>query len=69
MNGLLYVSGRLFKALLMILAVLVLGFLLWRLVLRPLHALTGYEPEVMLEDGLKRFVQWYREFYGNLAPD
>lgn len=34
-----------------------------------LHALTGYEPEVMLEDGLKRFVQWYREFYGNLAPD
>mgnify|MGYP000651413678 CR=1 FL=1 len=31
MNGLLYVSGRMFKALLMILAVLVLGFLLIRL--------------------------------------
>ena len=34
-----------------------------------LHALTGYEPIVMLEDGLKRFVSWYREFYGNSAPD
>jgi len=34
-----------------------------------LHALTGYEPKVMLEDGLKRFVSWYREFYGNLPPD
>lgn len=33
-----------------------------------LHALTGYEPKVMLEDGLKRFVSWYRDFYGNLPP-
>jgi UDP-glucuronate 4-epimerase len=28
-----------------------------------LKALTGYEPRVMLEDGLKRFVAWYRGFY------
>ncbi|MCB5425817.1 NAD-dependent epimerase/dehydratase family protein [Altererythrobacter sp. CC-YST694] len=28
-----------------------------------LHALTGYHPEVMLEDGLARFAKWYREFY------
>jgi len=28
-----------------------------------LHALTGYHPQVMLEDGLKRFVAWYRAFY------
>lgn len=34
-----------------------------------LHALTGYEPKIMLEDGLKRFVSWYRDFYGNLPPD
>ncbi len=34
-----------------------------------LHALTGYEPKVMLEEGLKRFVSWYREFYGNLPPE
>ena len=34
-----------------------------------LHALTGYEPEVMLEDGLKRFVSWYRDFYGNSPPE
>ena len=33
-----------------------------------LHALTGYAPKVMLEDGLKRFVSWYRDFYGNLPP-
>lgn len=33
-----------------------------------LHALTGYEPKVMLEDGLKRFVSWYRDFYGNSPP-
>ena len=33
-----------------------------------LHALTGYEPKVMLEDGLQRFVSWYRDFYGNLPP-
>ena len=28
-----------------------------------LHALTGYHPQVMLEDGLKRFAAWYRTFY------
>jgi len=33
-----------------------------------LHALTGYAPKVMLEDGLKQFVRWYRDFYGNLPP-
>ena len=33
-----------------------------------LHALTGYAPKVMLEDGLKRFAAWYRGFYGNLPP-
>ena len=34
-----------------------------------LHALTGYEPKIMLEDGLRRFVSWYRDFYGNLPPE
>lgn len=29
-----------------------------------LKALTGYEPKVMLEDGLKRFVAWYRGYCG-----
>ena len=29
-----------------------------------LKALTGYEPRVMLEEGLRRFVEWYRGFYG-----
>lgn len=33
-----------------------------------LHALTGYSPQVMLEDGLQRFVSWHRDFYGNLPP-
>lgn len=28
-----------------------------------LHALTGYHPQVMLEEGLARFVDWYRGFY------
>ncbi len=28
-----------------------------------LHALTGYEPQVKLEDGLVRFVDWYRGHY------
>jgi len=28
-----------------------------------LRAITGYHPEVMLEDGLKRFAMWYRDFY------
>ena len=27
-----------------------------------LNALTGYRPAVMLEDGLARFVDWYRDF-------
>lgn len=29
-----------------------------------LHALTGYRPRVMLEEGISRFVDWYRGFYG-----
>ena len=29
-----------------------------------LNALTGYDPKVKLEDGIPRFVEWYREFYG-----
>ena len=29
-----------------------------------LHALTGYRPKVKLEDGLPRFVDWYRGYYG-----
>ena len=28
-----------------------------------LHALTGYSPKVMLDEGLKRFAHWYRGFY------
>jgi len=28
-----------------------------------LHALTGYQPRVMLTEGLGRFVAWYRDFY------
>ena len=28
-----------------------------------LHALTGYRPKVMLEEGIPRFVEWYRTFY------
>ena len=34
-----------------------------------LHALCGYEPKVMLDEGLKSFVTWYRDFYGNSAPE
>lgn len=30
-----------------------------------LRALTGYHPEVMLEDGLQRFAAWYHGFYGD----
>lgn len=30
-----------------------------------LHALTGYQPKVMLAEGLHRFVAWYRDFYTN----
>lgn len=29
-----------------------------------LSALTGYSPKVPIEEGLPRFVEWYREFYG-----
>lgn len=28
-----------------------------------LHALTDYQPKVMLAEGLEKFVAWYREFY------
>ena len=28
-----------------------------------LHALTGYAPQVKLEEGIPRFVDWYRDFY------
>ena len=28
-----------------------------------LRALTGYDPKVKLEDGIPRFVDWYRSFY------
>lgn len=29
-----------------------------------LHDLTGYRPKVMLAEGLQRFADWYRGFYG-----
>jgi UDP-glucuronate 4-epimerase len=29
-----------------------------------LEALTGYRPKVRLDEGLDRFVRWYRDFYG-----
>jgi UDP-glucuronate 4-epimerase len=28
-----------------------------------LRADIGYEPKTRIEDGVKRFVAWYREFY------
>src|SRR5690606_31540454 len=28
------------------------------------RALTGYEPRVGIEEGVRAFVAWYREFYG-----
>ena len=34
-----------------------------------LNKLTGYLPKVMLDDGLKQFVIWYREFYGEQSPN
>ena len=34
-----------------------------------LHDLTGYQPKVMLKEGLEKFVGWYRDYYGNLPPD
>lgn len=32
-----------------------------------LHALTGYHPKIMLEDGLQRFAKWFCESYMALA--
>jgi UDP-glucuronate 4-epimerase len=29
-----------------------------------LHALTGYRPKVMLDEGLARFADWFRGYYG-----
>jgi UDP-glucuronate 4-epimerase len=29
-----------------------------------LHALTGYSPKIALEEGLPKFISWYRDFYG-----
>ncbi len=29
-----------------------------------LNALTGYQPAVKLEEGIPRFVEWYRDYYG-----
>ena len=29
-----------------------------------LQALTGYAPAVKLEEGIPRFVDWYRSYYG-----
>lgn len=34
-----------------------------------LHDLSGYQPRVMLKEGLAKFVRWYRDYYGNLPPD
>lgn len=31
-----------------------------------LHALTGYKPKVMLAEGLQRFADWYRGYYGKI---
>lgn len=28
-----------------------------------LHALTGYKPRISLNEGIERFITWYREFY------
>lgn len=33
-----------------------------------LHALTGYRPQIMLEEGLNRFAEWYRGHYPQ-APE
>ncbi len=34
-----------------------------------LHALTGYEPKVGVEEGIGRFVAWYREYFGEREGD
>lgn len=31
-----------------------------------LHELTGYHPKVMLAEGLQRFADWYRGYYGDM---
>lgn len=33
-----------------------------------LRALTGYEPKVPLDEGLPRFMAWYKAFYANRPP-
>lgn len=33
-----------------------------------LNALTGYQPKIMLEEGLQRFAGWYREYYKIFKP-
>lgn len=30
-----------------------------------LEAATGWKPETAIEDGVQRFIAWYREYYGN----
>lgn len=35
---------------------------------RALEAITGYKPQVSLEEGLAEFVTWYREFHGAQVP-
>ena len=32
-----------------------------------LHALTGYKPKVMLAEGLEKFADWYRHYYGTAS--
>jgi UDP-glucuronate 4-epimerase len=29
-----------------------------------LHKAVGFKPETTIEEGLRRFVEWYVEFYG-----
>jgi UDP-glucuronate 4-epimerase len=31
-----------------------------------LAAITGFTPAVSIEEGVKRFVCWYKEYYGHL---
>ena len=33
-----------------------------------LQSLTGYQPKTNVRNGMKAFVKWYRDFYGNLGP-
>ena len=32
--------------------------------IEPLAEDTGFRPQVGIEEGVQRFVEWYREFYG-----